>query len=134
MKSLSQKLRSQEALKEFWIPGDPWPAGSFLEPEINLNTYILYKVLLLEYDLVFEIKCFVFSSKNMFALYLNDPAKFVSMLCPPGWRYFKNSNSHICDRGMGFKHPFHPPPQPLRVNIYFFNVLIKLPKSKICIK
>jgi hypothetical protein len=39
--------------QDFWRHGGSGPAGSYLEPKIDLNTYILYKGLLLEDILVF---------------------------------------------------------------------------------
>ena len=92
MKSLSQKLRPQKPFKDFWRPGGSGPAGSYLEPESDLNTCISYKDVLLEDFLVFWYdKMLCFSQKNIFALYLDDPARFAGILCPPGWRYSKNS-------------------------------------------
>ena len=45
---------------DFQSPGVSGPAGSYQEPEIDLNTYILYKDLLLKDNLVFDkVKCFV---------------------------------------------------------------------------
>ena len=44
------KLRSQEAFNDFGTPGG---SGSYLEPEIDLKIYILYKGLLLDDILVF---------------------------------------------------------------------------------
>ena len=51
--SLSQKLKSQEAFKDFWKPGGSGPAWSYLEPKIDLKPYISYEDLLLEDILVF---------------------------------------------------------------------------------
>ena len=45
MKNLSlkfKKLQSQKPFKDFWRPGGPGPAGSYLEPKIDLNTSNLY--------------------------------------------------------------------------------------------
>ena len=78
-------------VEDFWRPGGSGPAGSYLEPEIDLNTCISYKDVLLEDILVFWYdKMLCFSQKNIFALYLDDPARFAGILCPPGWRYSKN--------------------------------------------
>ena len=35
------------------------------------------------------------SKKNTFTFYLNDLARFAGILCPPGRRYSKNSNSQL---------------------------------------
>ena len=140
MKSLSQKLRPQEPFKDFWRPGGSGPAGSYLEPESDLNTCISYKDVLLEDFLVFWYdKMLCFSQKNIFALYLDDPARFAGILCPPGWRYSKNSNSQLCvipilkkssslgslsfthrkwDRKNRMGGRSTPPPRPLRVKSY----------------
>ena len=75
-------MRQQEAFKDFWRSGG---SGSYLEPEIDLNTYFSYEDLLLE-----DILVFLFKSKIIFALYLDDPDRFAGILCPPGWRYSKN--------------------------------------------
>ena len=97
MKSLSQKLRPQEPFKDFWRPGGSGPAGSYLEPERYLNTCISDKDVLLEdFVVCWYDKMLWFSQKNIFALYLDDPARFAGIQCPPGWRYSKNSNSQLC--------------------------------------
>ena len=48
-----QKLQPQEAFRDFWRPGGSGTAGYYQEPEIDLNTYNLYKGLLLKDILVF---------------------------------------------------------------------------------
>ena len=71
---------SKEPFKDFWRPGRSGPAGSYLEPEIDLNT----------------CKMLCLSQKNIFALYLDDPARFAGILCPPGWIYSKTFISQLC--------------------------------------
>jgi hypothetical protein len=36
------------------------------------------------------------SQKDIFALYLDDPARFAGIPCPPGWRYLQKFNSQLC--------------------------------------
>ena len=35
------------------------------------------------------------NQKNIFALYMDDPARFAAILCPPGWRYLKNTTKPV---------------------------------------
>ena len=89
MKSLSQKLRPQEPFKDFWRPGGSGPAGSYLEPESDLNTCISYKDVLLEDFLVFWYdKMLCFSQKKYFRCARQDgdikkipTLNYVSYLC-----------------------------------------------------